>query len=128
MKYKIEKEFGAVIFTYRVYHRQGTEFKTYVAKIIGPHPNYYLERFFDYRMHKSNSRFDTFGYVLETGIYEFVVKRYAGNQLISKDRQWIVVDGTDVYSYDGDEMNYMYVLYTQFLLSQKKIVHNDKVA
>ena len=117
MKYTIEKFSDGVVFSYRVYHRKETSFRSYVAKIVGPHPNYYLDRMFDYRGHLTNSRFDTYRYWLNEGIYEYVVKRFQGDQVIQKERMWIVVAGNEVYSYDEDEMNYQYVLYTQFLLS-----------
>ena len=117
MNYSIEKLSDSVVFEYRVYHRKETSFRSYVAKIVGPHPTYYLNRVFDYRGHVSNSRFDTFRYWLDTGIYEFVIKRLKGNQVIQKERMWIVVVGNEVYSYKDEEMNYQYVLYTQSLLA-----------
>ena len=70
-----------VVFAYRVYHRLGYTFKTCVAKITGPHPNYYLERFFDIRTRLHNERFDTFVYILGNGIYEYVIKRFEGKEV-----------------------------------------------
>ena len=117
MNYSVAKLSDAVVFSYRVYHRRGITFKTYIARIVGPHSNYYLDRAFDIRCHEQNNRFDTIRYVLETGIYEYVIKRYKDDRLFQKERMWVVVCGTDVYCYADDEMNYQYVLYTQYLLS-----------
>ncbi len=109
---------SSLIYRYRLYHQEGNYFKTYIARVVGPHPNYYLRRLFEIRSRKSNARFDSFGYFLENGIYEFVVKRFDSetNELISKVRKWLVVAEGRMYEYADEEMNYQYVLYTAFNL------------
>ena len=111
-----------VVLSYRVYHRRDTTFKSYIARICGPHPQYYLDRKYDYRQHTSNPRFDTFRYSLQNGIYEFVVKRFdSEGHLLSKERNWLIVCNGCLYQYESDDMNYQYVLYVAFLLQQKPL-------
>ena len=106
------------VFRYRVYNHKGEVFNTYIAKIIGEDPNYILKRNFLSRYFYHYSRFDTFIYVLEDGIYELMVKRFdeETGDCIEKDRKWLVVSDGELRLYDNEDMNYQYVLYTAFSL------------
>lgn len=118
MKIRIKyKNYDTVILSYRVYHRRDTSFKSYIARICGSHPQYYLDRRFDSCQHTSNPRFDTFQYCLNNGIYEFVIKRFdSDGKMLAKDRNWLIVYDGCLYQYADKEMNYQYVLYTEFVL------------
>ena len=106
------------IFRYRVYNRKGKTFKTYIARITGEDPNYILKRDFMFRYICHYSRFDTFTYILEDGIYEWMVKRFDNDTgaSVEKERKWLVVSDGEMTLYDDDDMNYQYVLYTAFNL------------
>lgn len=107
----------SLLLRYRIYYRKGSHFKTYVAQIVGPHPNYYLQREFLMRSRICSHRFETFTYSLADGIYELVIKRFDdSDNLLSRERKWLVVFDGHLYEYAEDEMNYLYVLYAVFLL------------
>ena len=107
-----------LLIRYRAYQRSGIKTVSYMAEIIGPHPNYYLSRSFVDRYRQQNPRFDGFTcYVEHDGIYEIVIKRLRENgAFLSRERRWLVVAGGQTYLYEDEEMNYPYVLYCAWLL------------
>lgn len=118
MKLTIERTDSEPIIRYRVYHRRNVSFKTYVAKITGPHPDYILNRCFVDQWANINPRWNLYTYLLTSeGIYEISVKRFdaAGNYL-SRERKWLVYYGGEMYEYESEEMNNQYVLYCAGLL------------
>ena len=118
MKISLEKGGHDLVLRYRVYQRRGIICKTYVAKIVGPHPNYILNRCFQELWENSNSRWSLYTCLLYTeGIYEIAIKRFTldGNYL-GRERLWLIIYEGNVHIYEGEEMNNQYVLYCAGLL------------
>ncbi len=108
---------------YRAYQRTGVKTISYMAEVTGPHPDYYLARSFVDRYRQSNPRWDSFTYYVEhDGIYEIVIKRLSEDRaFLSRERKWLIVDSKRTYLYDGEEMNYPYVLYCAWLFRHKRV-------
>lgn len=122
MKLTIERTDSDLIIRYRVYHRRDTSFKTYVAKITSPHPDYILNRCFLDQWANTNPRWNLYTYLLTSeGIYEISVKHFdtAGNYLL-RERKWLVYYGGEIYEYENEEMNNQYVLYCAGLLENMR--------
>lgn len=112
-------KYGEVI-DYRVYHRAHTQFKTYMARIVGPDPNYILCRCFVWRGYSSNSRWNTYTCdVPGEGIYEIVIKRFdEEGKYLSRERKWLIYYNGKYYEYEDEDMNYQYVLYCAWLIRE----------
>lgn len=103
---------------YRVYNRNASSYKTYVARIIGPHPDYYLDRKFEECWVNENSRWSSYTCLIDrNGVYEVVIKRFGRDgRFLSRERKWLFVCDGSVTEYDGGEMNGQYILYCVDLL------------
>lgn len=103
---------------YRVYSRRDESFKTYLAQITGPNPNYILNRVFLSRDFDRHKRYICFRYrISQDGIYELAVKRFdKEGRYLSRERLWLVVFRGRHYWYADEDMNYQYVLYCEALL------------
>lgn len=99
---------------------KGARASYYVARITGPDPNYRLRRYF-LPQERSKTFDDCENYFckLYNGIFEVSLKYYdkKTGELLSRERQWIVVLDGDEYEYEDEEMNYQYVLYTASMLA-----------
>ena len=118
MTISVEKCGGDVVLRYRVYQRKGGVYKTYVARIVGPHPDFILNRCFQELWVNPNPRWSLYTCLLSReGIYEIAIKRFdlEGNYL-SRERLWFVFYGENAHIYNEDDMNNQYVLYCAGLL------------
>lgn len=124
MKITLEWDQDLLLLRCRAYHRSGVKTITYMARITGPHPDYYLSRSFVERYCKSNARWDSLVFFLaDDGVYELVIKRMSESGIyLTKERKWLVVDSRRVYIYDDEEMNYQYVLYCAWLIKRRQEV------
>ena len=109
---------GDLLLQYRVYQRSGSVFKTYVARITGPHPDYILDRQFELCGASVNSRWTRYTCLIESeGVYEIVIKRYLRDMTyLSRERMWLVVAEGESYLYADEDFNSQYVLYSAWLL------------
>lgn len=120
---RLVKNEDGLFLQYRLYYRKdSSSFKTYVAQIVGPHPNYYLQRAFLMRSCVCSQLFCTYTYPMENGVFEHVVKRFGtAGALVAKERKWLVVFDGRLYEYPEEDMNYLYVLYTACMLRMQTL-------
>lgn len=101
-------------YDYRVDRDKSLFAESYVALITGPDPNYYLHRVFLPLICYGRS----YSCELYDGIYELPIKYFSKEtkKFLRRERKWLIVLDEDLYEYNGDEMNYQYVLYTAGML------------
>ena len=107
-----------LLLRYRVYQRSGSVFKTYVARIAGPHPDFVLDRQFELCWASVNPRWTRYTCLIECdGVYEIVIKRYSESMTyLSRERMWLVVADGESYLYADEDLNSQFVLYSAWLL------------
>lgn len=94
----------------------GTTWRTYVARIVGPDSNYILKRDFK-RVQYCRAYYGvSVSLMLADGLYEACISRFdkASGERIERERWWIVVADEDIYKYAFSEMNWQYALYTAY--------------
>ena len=108
-------------YNFEVAHLQGIRFHAYIARITGPDPNYILGRAFltENVMHTEGCSY--FHYRLYDGVYDLSVKYYdeLTGEYLNRERLWLIMLDGDLYEYSSEDMNYQYVLYTEYNLRQQ---------
>ena len=116
MKISCEWQGEWLVVVYRVYYRRESSFISYMARIAGPDPNFIIRRIFLPNYGGQRRRYVQFRYkICRDGIYELAVVRRIDEKRRTRERHWLVVFNGKHYWYDGDDMNYQYVLYCESL-------------
>lgn len=103
-------------YTYYIKKEPGSTVKTYVAKIAGSHPQYILNRYFEFpEMRRGRTGYSCAVYLIN-GLYEVSVIRYdkKTKERVSRHRWWIIAVDDEVYEFDFEQMNWQYALFTAY--------------
>lgn len=109
---------GITEYTYAIDRSEGSQWKTYVAKITGSDPDYILQREFETIQFQRTWYGHSCSSVLQNGLYEIAINRFDNDSgdRTERKRWWIIVADGAVYEYEFQEINWQYALYTSYIL------------
>lgn len=118
MKLQLEWHDTELKLRYRVYDRKNSIYKTYVARITGPHPTYRLNRVFQEMWNNKHQRWTSYVCLLDReGVYEITIKRYdLAGHYISRERKWLFIHEGRSRECEDEAINIQYLLYCVWLV------------